>query len=204
MKQIETYVYEFLDFAANLNINYFISACNTSSNLFENLDFSAYRFKTLNLFSALNSYLSHNRENFSNKKLFYAATLANIASEKYKSLALEVQPIACPRLVPLIEKREFIEAKRVLEGEYLKDNLGEIHRGAKLILGCTHYALIKQYLTGYQIIDPAELILNEFKNLYGTVNIAQLSLNTYSTGENSSLMVSTKELTCELTSSIEI
>ena len=203
LEDIKRYVYEFSDFAANLGIDYFISACNTSSNLFEDLDFSAYKFKTLNLFTALNSFLEKEKETLALANLYYLATKANIASGKYKNLALKVNPIACPKLVPLIEKFNFDEALSVLETEYLgnveDDENAEVGVQQQsrdiLILGCTHYALLKHLLGKYSIIDPAELILKEFSKNFTAGKISLINLNTYSTGENSSLIVSTKELT---------
>ena len=203
LEDIKRYVHEFSDFAANLGIDYFISACNTSSNLFEDLDFSAYKFKTLNLFTALNSFLEKEKETLALANLYYLATKANIASGKYKNLALKVNPIACPKLVPLIEKFNFDEALSVLETEYLgnveDDENAEVGVQQQsrdiLILGCTHYALLKHLLGKYSIIDPAELILKEFSKNFTAGKISLINLNTYSTGENSSLIVSTKELT---------
>ncbi|MBU6196456.1 MAG: aspartate/glutamate racemase family protein [Cyanobacteria bacterium REEB446] len=203
LEDIKRYVHEFSDFAANLGIDYFISACNTSSNLFEDLDFSAYKFKTLNLFTALNSFLEKEKEALAFTNLYYLATKANIASGKYKNLALKVNPIACPKLVPLIEKFNFDEALSVLETEYLRnlENDENAEVGVQqqsqdiLILGCTHYALLKHLLGKYSIIDPAELILKEFSKSFTADTISSINLNTYSTGENSSLIVSTKELT---------
>ena len=203
LEDIKRYVYEFSDFAANLGIDYFISACNTSSNLFEDLDFSAYKFKTLNLFTAINSFLEKEKETLALANLYYLATKANIASGKYKNLALKVNPIACPKLVPLIEKFNFDEALSVLETEYLgnveDDENAEVGVQQQsrdiLILGCTHYALLKHLLGKYSIIDPAELILKEFSKSFTAGKISSINLNTYSTGENSSLIMSTKELT---------
>jgi glutamate racemase len=243
LEDIKRYVHEFSDFAANLGIDYFISACNTSSNLFEDLDFSAYKFKTLNLFTTLNSFLEKEKETLALANLYYLATKANIASGKYRNLVLKVNPIACPKLVPLIEKFNFDEALSVLETEYLGNvedeenaEVGVQQRGGTvvgransrltrtsdrsvllvhedhedeenaevgvqqqsqdiLILGCTHYALLKHLLGKYSIIDPAELILKEFSKNFTAGTISSINLNTYSTGENSSLIVSTKELT---------
>jgi glutamate racemase len=216
LEDIKRYVHEFSDFAANLGIDYFISACNTSSNLFEDLDFSAYKFKTLNLFTALNSFLEKEKETLALANLYYLATKANIASGKYKNLVLKVNPLACPKLVPLIEKFNFDEALSVLETEYLGNveddenaEVGVRQRGGTvvgransrltrmsdqdiLILGCTHYALLKHLLGKYSIIDPAELILKEFSKSFTAGTISSINLNTYSTGENSSLMLLTK------------
>jgi glutamate racemase len=222
LEDIKRYVHEFSDFAANLGIDYFISACNTSSNLFEDLDFSAYKFKTLNLFTALNSFLEKEKETLALANLYYLATKANIASGKYKNLVLKVNPLACPKLVPLIEKFNFDEALSVLETEYLGNveddenaEVGVRQRGGTvvgransrltrmsdqdiLILGCTHYALLKHLLGKYSIIDPAELILKEFSKSFTAGTISSINLNTYSTGENSSLMLLTKELTVSM------
>ena len=70
--------------------------------------------------TALNSFLEKEKETLALANLYYLATQANIASGKYKNLALKVHPIACPKLVPLIEKFNFNEAISVLETEYLK------------------------------------------------------------------------------------
>ena len=205
LEDIKRYVYEFSDFAANLGIDYFISACNTSSNLFEDLDFSAYKFKTLNLFTTLNSFLEKEKETLALANLYYLATKANIASGKYHNLALKVNPIACPKLVPLIEKFNFDEALSVLETEYLGNaeneenaEVGVQQRGGTvveransrltrtsdrniLILGCTHYALLKHLLTKYSVIDPAELILKEFSKNFTVSKLSSINLNTYAT-----------------------
>ena len=167
------------------------------------MDFSAYKFKTLNLFTALNSFLEKEKETLALANLYYLATKANIASGKYRNLVLKVNPIACPKLVPLIEKFNFDEALSVLETEYLgnveDDENAEVGVQQQsrdiLILGCTHYALLKHLLGKYSIIDPAELILKEFSKNFTAGKISLINLNTYSTGENSSLIVSTKELT---------
>lgn len=199
LDDIRRYVYEFSDFVDNLGVNYFISACNTSSNLFEDLDFSSYKFETFNLFSALNLYLKEYSPNFkAGTSLYYLATAANINSQRYKDLAFNVIPVACPKLVPLIEKFKLDEARAILENEYLMKafaGTGGHLEEAILVLGCTHYALIKHLLGVYKIIDPAELILKQFLNVFNPSYIRKISLNTYSTGESSALIVSTRELT---------
>ena len=104
-----------------------------------------------------------------NKDLLYQALLmynATIASEAYKKAIKRLNPeltvdaIACPLLVPLIEEGllddEITEA--VLR-RYLSPMLGE---GIDtLVLGCTHYPLLKQAIRSIcgphiSLVDSAE------------------------------------------------
>jgi len=86
-----------------------------------------------------------------NRRIGLLATQATVASGRYAELVraldagAEVFPVACPRLVPLIEGEDpFGEATAVAVREYAEPlkNAGV----DTVILGCTHYPLIRPIL----------------------------------------------------------
>lgn len=93
-------------------------------------------------------------ESTKNKKIGIIATAASIRAGAFERLIKEkdegatVYPIACPKLVPLIESGKFrednSETKKALK-EYL---LPLKEKGIDtLILGCTHYPLLKNAIS---------------------------------------------------------
>ena len=79
---------------------------------------------------------------------------------------------ACPLLVPLIE--EGFQDKAVIEG-VLKNYLGKIVSGADtLVLGCTHYPLIKSRIQKLypklRLVDSADATAREVARLLGPRN----------------------------------
>ncbi len=197
-KDLKSYVYDFAHFADNKGANFFISACNTSSNLFEDLDLSIYNFKSLNLFAAMQNFFNSDEA----EKYIYLATEANIKSKKFLNWKQNIIPIACPKLVPLIEEQKNDLAVSLILDEYLKDY--ELDSHSKIILGCTHYALlendIKKKLNTH-LVNPAKALFELFRleNIDDFVDHSlprsKLKINAYSTSLNSSLTVAIKELT---------
>ena len=88
------------------------------------------------------------------------ATNATINSHIFKNnLDKKVIEIATPKLVPLIEDNNLDNVLEVLD-EYLSKYLNQID---VLVLGCTHYPIIKDYIKevigNIDIIDQSNLIL---------------------------------------------
>ena len=93
------------------------------------------------------------------------ATTRTIASQKYErefskfTVAPNLHSIATPELAPLIEAGKIetaIELTNLIVGK-------EVREGSALILGCTHYALLKpallnQFGTETKIFSPTEII----------------------------------------------
>jgi glutamate racemase len=103
-------------------------------------------------------------------------TEATVASHAYRSalqrLNIESREKACPLLVPLIEEgwgdhKVTEEVIRIYLGEALSDGF----QGADvLLLGCTHYPLIKPLLQrivpgGVKLVDSAESVAKVVREL---------------------------------------
>ncbi|MGL4976837.1 MAG: glutamate racemase [Cetobacterium sp.] len=110
-----------------------------------------------------------------NKNIGVIATSATIKMDIYRKVAHELDKtvniygVPCPLLVRKIEKgwEDNSENNSILE-EYLSQLPNNIDT---LILGCTHYPLIKKYIQKYFngiIIDPARETNESLKNIIGT------------------------------------
>ena len=99
------------------------------------------------------------------KEAVLIATTRTVASKKYDrefakfAVAPTLTSIATPGLVPLIESGKLAEAVAVVSPIIG----GALQRGSALILGCTHYALLKPALLARfgnetKIFSPTEII----------------------------------------------
>ncbi len=192
------YVYEACEFMHQQKVDYFISACNTSSIYFNEIDFSAYNFQVKSLFQALKDYFKQNQV----PEINLIATSANIAAAKFLEFKTKVNPFKCPKLVPLIENGECQQAAQVLKNEYLAN----ANLSLPLVLGCTHYAYLKPYLSDFNLLDPAEIIFQQlissenlaFKNADALLAKSNYKLKAYCTGDISSFTAAIMELKLSL------
>jgi len=119
--------------------------------------------------------INYLRENYAQRKVGLIGTKQTVNSNIYKkkldelNLGIDLSALATPLLVPLIE--EGFAASDIAEAtikEYLSHpNLQEIEA---LILGCTHYPLIKQHIDKYYqnkvtVIDSSQIVANAVKGL---------------------------------------
>lgn len=114
-------------------------------------------------------------------------TKSNVYQKKIKALAddITIQALATPLLVPIIE--EGFANHRIMDDtlqEYLSHpNLQNLHA---LILGCTHYSIIKDKITKFyhgntQIIDPTNIVAATVKSLLKTHNLLNQTKTTVKT-----------------------
>lgn len=82
------------------------------------------------------------------KSSFLIGTNRTINSKKYsleiakRGLDIKLNPIATPRLVPLIENGQMVEASAII-----KEILNQPHHEEAIILGCTHYTILQKDLS---------------------------------------------------------
>lgn len=100
------------------------------------------------------------------KRVLLLATKRTVSSGKYhlelgkrNVLRLKIESVASPELVPLIEAGNLLEAD-LAAANYVLPRVGEVDG---LVLGCTHYALLKDALRAQfgaekQIFSPDEII----------------------------------------------
>ena len=141
-----------------------ISGCNTTYSLFKDELETIFDIPVDNIFKETHSNYKYNA---------YSAlcTENSFKSDLFSSLFPDkkIEEIACPNLANLIEKNKKNEAIQLASSFINKAHY------SKIILGCTHYALLKNELssihTDHEFIDPAEYYSQTEKTTHEHHNI---------------------------------
>lgn len=165
--ELLVFIKEILDYMQAKQVDIVISACNTTSMLINKIDLSVYNFKTINLFEVMKDFFDNDDLGSSlklaQKPVALMATGANIDSGKYKDWGMNIYPVKCPLIVPLVEAGDMVAAHHEWQN-YLKTLPDEIEN---LIVGCTHYAfLVDEVEADFKFIDPAKLALKFFEKKF--------------------------------------
>lgn len=143
-----------------------VNACHTASTAtYELLPMYMGKLKVINMVDPAINYI---REHLPGKHIGLIGTGRTVASGLYQQKLAELAngttlaALATPLLVPAIEMGGHTpKCMAELVSDYLSNPiLADIQA---LVLGCTHYPLIKEYISAYygdemRIIDPAELL----------------------------------------------
>lgn len=160
--ELYTCVKKILEYLKEKKVDIIVIACGTvSANLYdrlkEEIDIPIY-----SVISELPEYMEKNNY----KNTLVMATNATINSHIFKkNIKNNIIEVACPKLVPLIEEQNYREIDNVLN-EYLKD----IDGIDSIILGCTHYPIIKEQIENkiakkIDIIDMGEVLAKKINVL---------------------------------------
>ncbi len=191
---IQHYTTKICNFLLDYNCKIIVIACNTASSVALDTAKKCVQDQAV-LFNVIDPVINHIQNNYTNQSIGLIGTkqtiLANTYQQKIKSLKkrINLKSLATPLLVPLIEEG-FIQtpATELIIQEYLSNQiLSNIH---SLILGCTHYPLIKQQISNYyknkiDIIDSAYLLAISLKKY-----ILNNNLENYSSTPKRSFFVS--------------
>lgn len=154
-KQIIEYANNIIKFLEGESVDIIVIACGTISS---NIEFIQSSKLLVDIISPLKGKL----DNY--KKISIMATPLSITSNAFKKyINTELNLIACPKLVPIIESNNYKELDKVLQ-EYLKSAVDS----DALILGCTHYPLIKDYIKRHfkkDIICLDKYVVNIIKKI---------------------------------------
>lgn len=148
-----------------------IVACNTSSAWAS--DSLKKQFKNIPIFEMINPAVKEALKTTKNKKLGIIGTPGTIRSGAYQKKLLKADKLlkiysqACPLLVPLVEEG-LLDDKITIE--IIKKYINPLKRKGidTLILGCTHYPLLKKTIektlgSKIRVINPAESLAKEVK-----------------------------------------
>lgn len=135
-EEIVGYANSIINFFESENVDLIVIACGTLSS---NKEYLISNKRVIDIISPLKGKL----DNY--KKISIIATPLSIKTNAFKNyINSELNLIACPKLVPIIESNEVKKLDEVLE-EYLSSTKDS----EALILGCTHYPIIKNYIKKY-------------------------------------------------------
>ena len=148
-----------IKYLENKKVDIIIIACGTiSSNVYDDLT----KITNIPIYSIIKETINYALDRKYNKILLIA-TSATVNSHIFKKNIPNLIEMSCPKLVPLIESRKKEELNLVLK-EYFKD-IKEIDA---IILGCTHYPIIKEEIKNIlntSIIDMGEILAQKIKTI---------------------------------------
>lgn len=188
LSTVQHYAIKICDILLRHHCKYIVIACHTASAIASEV-VKEYVGDKAHVINVIDPVIHHIGEHHANKKIGLIGTKQTVRSNTYKQRLeilnrnIQFSSLATPLLVPLIE--EGYKDNRISEiivAEYLSNPaLLDIHA---LILGCTHYPLIKKYIQDFykdkvDLIDASEitaLLLKQelaSKNLLNSKQAAQ-------------------------------
>lgn len=148
---------DIIEFLIKKEVDLIIIACGTiSSNLTIYLK-EKYSVNIIDIISPVINYLN----NSTYEKIGVIATQATVNSKIFSNnINKDIKEIACPKFVPLIENNRINELK-----DYFAIYLNNLTDRELVVLGCTHYPLIKNEISNYlgtniKLLDMSECIEN--------------------------------------------
>ena len=160
IQELYEYSKKIIDYLYSKNVDIIVIACGTvSANLYDILK-KEVKVPIYSVMSELNNYFKEQKFN----KTLVLATTKTIDSHVFKKIVeKEVIEVACPKLVPLIESNNIEMVDKVLD-EYIPQNIDF----DSLVLGCTHYPIIKELIMNkinknVKIIDMGEILAKRIK-----------------------------------------
>jgi len=169
---IKTFSMQIADFLEQMNVKMIVIACNTvSSTCLEDLQERCPDLPVLGIIRPAAETVAETcgREN----RVGVIGTKVTIKSKVYEKLIKSINPgidihsIACPALVPLIEEGIIENEIMDLSIQYYLDHFISYYKIDTLVLGCTHYPLIRQNIEklypDLNIINPSKEIVKSIR-----------------------------------------
>jgi glutamate racemase len=155
---IKKFAEEDIQFLLDKNVDLIVVACNTVSSLALDV---CIKHSSVPVFGVIEPAMKKALKISKNKKIGLVGTRATVNSNSYNEVFIKRH---ASMLVPLIEEG-FIKGPEIdlFIEKYFSDFVGQVD---SLILGCTHYPLIKDLINNYlggkiKLIDPAEEVAKE-------------------------------------------
>ncbi len=181
---IQAYAIKICNVLLQQNCKVILMACNSASVAAYDLvkEYVGSRAKVMNVIDPMVNYLG---QTHSNQKVGLIGTKQTIQSNVYKKKVDELKSgihlysLATPLLVPMIEEDFFRNSirKEIIEAYLSRTELSQIKA---LILGCTHYPLIKSSIQNYyqnkvKVLDSSEIVAQSLKGLLEMHNLTNKS-----------------------------
>jgi glutamate racemase len=170
---IQSYTVKICDLLIKQQCKVILIACNSASSAAYQLakEYVGSKAKVINVIDPVISYIG---EHFSEKSIGLIGTKRTVKSNVYQKKLdklnknIRLHSLATPLLAPMIEEGYFNNniSEKIIHN-YLSDSaLSNIEA---LVLGCTHYPLIKEQIRFYydnkvEIIDSSTIVAKHLKN----------------------------------------
>jgi len=154
IEELELLSSNIIDFLINKKVDIIVIACGTvSSNLSIKLK-NKYNIEIIDIISPVINYINNSDYN----KIGVIATEATVKSKAFKQINKDTKLVACKAFVPIIEKNSYDELDK-----YIDIYLNELKDRDLIILGCTHYPIIRDKISEYigeniKLLDMGECL----------------------------------------------
>lgn len=182
---IQAYAVKICDLLVRQKCKVILIACNSASAAAYDLvrEYVGSKAKALNVIDPV---IAHVRTHYANKTIGLIGTKQTVNSNVYRKKIddlnqnITLQSVATPLLAAMIEEGFFNNniSESIIQA-YLSDpSLQEIEA---LILGCTHYPLIKNQISNFyqgqvDIVDASQIVAQHVKNFLEAENLASDAL----------------------------
>lgn len=167
---VQNFALRICDILLEHHCKYIVIACHTASAI-ASQKVKEYVQGQARVLNVIDPVIQHIEKHHANKKIGLIGTKQTVHSNTYQKrleqMNIELTALATPLLVPLIEEgyQDKIISEMVVSQYLSHPNLKDIHA---LILGCTHYPLIKQHIHGFyqnrvDLIDASEMTAHTLK-----------------------------------------
>ncbi|MDX2442275.1 MAG: glutamate racemase [Bacteroidales bacterium] len=168
------YSTEITKFLLKINCKVILMACNSASAVAYN-ELQEQFGNTTIVINVIDPVVNYLKNNYSAARVGVIGTKATINSGTYKSRIsdictdIDVVSLATPLFVPMIEEGFiFDDISNAIIRAYLSNE--QLNNIDALILGCTHYPIIKNQISKFfnfdvEILDSARIVANELRKL---------------------------------------
>ena len=171
---IKNFSLEICDFLAKCNVKMIVIACNTVSSIC--LDDLQKKFPGIPIVGIIEPTAEAVAERCApSDNVGIIGTKVTIASHAYRDTVylhndrISIYETACPAFVPLIEEGIIDNEIMNLTISYYMDDFVKDNCLNKIILGCTHYPLIKDNIEriypDLEIINPSSIVVDRIENV---------------------------------------
>lgn len=177
---IQAYSIKICDVLLQKGCKLILIACNSASAAAFEL-IKAYVGTRAEVMNVIDPVIAHTVEQYSGKKVGLIGTKQTVGSGVYdyqlslKDPSIDFGGLATPLLVPMIEEHFYSnQISEAIINEYLSNQL--LKEIDALILGCTHYPLIKNEIDNYyqgsvDVIDSSMIVANALKTFLNEKNM---------------------------------
>lgn len=170
---IKNFSMEIADFLVKCNVKMIVIACNTvSATCVEDLQ---KKFPKIPIIGIIEPTAREVAETCTGRNVGIIGTKVTIASHAYSSMVgnynenLKINETPCPAFVPLIEEGIIENDIMDLTIRYYMDDFIRNNSLDTVILGCTHYPLIKKNIERLYpelaIVNPSSIVINRIKEV---------------------------------------
>ncbi len=181
---LQAYAIKICNVLLQQNCKVILMACNSASVAAYDLvkEYVGSRAKVMNVIEPMINYI---HDVYAGKSVGLIGTKQTILSNVYKKkvdqlgAGIDLRSLATPLLVPMIEENFFKNSIRaeIIDAYLSREELKDIDA---LILGCTHYPLIKAsiqkfYNTRVEVLDSSEIVASSLKGMLEMHNLTNKS-----------------------------